>query len=310
MTFWKKALLWCLLLACVTGLFALAERDAPDLADTDRSTALTDRGTALTVLTEGGAAAMTMADWLPGALAAEMPASFETEALKAQAVALRTFALAGPRHENADVCADAGCCAAWLDEPALRQRWGDDFDQNMQRVQGAVRATDGQVLTYEGSPIQAAFHASSAGVTEASAAIWYPTPYLVSVPTPESTETVPGLVSDARFAPEELAAALDLDPAGDPAGWLGAVRLDEAGRVAGVDICGRSFTGKELRSRLGLRSTAFTVDWDGTGFVFTVSGYGHGVGMSQYGAQLYAAEGMGYADILAHYYPGTVLSTP
>ena len=305
MSFGKKALLWCLFLVCVTGLFALAEDDAPAPAPGSCSA---DGRRTLTLLTDSGPRSMTMADWLPGALAAEMPASFEPEALKAQAVALRTFALAGPRHENADVCADAGCCAAWLDEPALRQRWGDDLAQNMRRVRDAVSATDGQILTYDGSPIQAAFHASSAGFTEASAAVWSPMPYLVSVPTPESADTVPGLVTAARFTPDELAQALDLDPAGDPAGWLGDIRLDEAGRVAEADICGRSFTGSALRARLGLRSTAFTVDWDGAAFVFTVSGYGHGVGMSQYGAQLYAAGGMSYADILAHYYPGTVLT--
>ncbi len=302
MTALKKILLWCLILTGLTGLFYLAEDDAPVPADADSAIPLT-------LLTAGEPEKLTMAEWLPHVLAAEMPAAFEMEALKAQAVAARTFALANTRHENADVCADGGCCTAFLDEPALRERWGADFDQNMARIRAAVTATDGQILTYGDQPIQAAFHASSAGCTESSAAVWSPLPYLVSVPSPESPDTAPGLVSDAVFTSEELAGALDLDPDGDPAGWIEDIRLDEAGRVASADIAGRTFSGGELRTRLGLRSTAFTVDWDDdTGFTFTVSGYGHGVGMSQYGAQLYARQGMDYRAILAHYYPGTALT--
>ncbi len=301
MTVLKKTLLWCLVLAGLTGFFYLTEDDPVPAGG--------DSQTPVRLLTDGVPETVTMAAYLPYALAAEMPASFEPEALKAQAVALRTFVLANARHEDADVCTDGGCCAAWLDEPALRARWGMDFDANMARIRAAVAATDGQILTYGGQAIQAAFHASSAGCTESSAAIWSPTPYLVSVPTPESPDTAPGLVSAAVFTAEELSDALDLDPAGDPAGWIEDIRLDGAGRVAEADVGGRTFSGSELRARLGLRSTAFTVDWvDGTGFTFTVSGYGHGVGMSQYGAQLYAKQGMDYRDILAHYYPGTVLT--
>lgn len=300
MRFWQKTLLWCLLLACLTGLFYLTE-DMP-------ARTAADSRTTIAVLTDGAPAAMTMAEYLPRAVAAEMPASFEMEALKAQAVAARTFVLANTRHENADVCTDGGCCVAYLDESVLRERWGGDFAQNMKRVRDAVSATDGLYLTYNGQAIQAAFHASSAGATESSAAIWSPAPYLVSVPSPESAETVPGLVATARFTADELSAALGLDPSGSPAEWIGDIRLDQAGRVESASVCGAAFSGGQLRSRLGLRSTAFTVEWDGSRFVFTVSGYGHGVGMSQYGAHLYARQGMRFQDILAHYYPGTVLS--
>ncbi len=292
-----KLYLWAALLAALTGLFYLA---APEGSALSR-----DGTTPLTVLTAAGPREMTMAEYLPGAVAAEMPAGFSPEALKAQAVAVRTFALACRRHDGADVCADSGCCVAWLDEAALRERWGGGFEANMAAVAQAVAATDGEYLAYGGQAIQAAFHSCSAGRTEDSGALWSPLPYLISVESPETAADVPGLVTTVSLTADELAAALDLDPAGDPAGWVEALVPDGAGRVETAALCGKTFSGAAMRSLLGLRSTAFTVDWDGERFLFTVSGYGHGVGMSQYGANVYAAQGLSYRDILAHYYPGT-----
>ncbi len=267
-----------------------------------------DERTALTVLTPDGPSAMSMADYLPGAVAAEMPVLFGPEALKAQAVAARTYVLAARRHDDADVCTDSGCCLAWLDETALRAVWGGDYEANRAAVEAACRATDGQVLTYGGEAIQAAFHASSAGTTEDSGSLWSPLPYLVSVPTPETAETVPGLVTEAVFAPGELCALLGINPDGAPETWLGTLETDDAGRAAALTVGGQRFTGAALRSALGLRSTAFTVRYEDGAFRFTVAGHGHGVGMSQYGAMLLAADGWTYDEILYHYYPGTLLS--
>ncbi len=296
----QKLLFWCVLLGTLAGLFYL-HGEGPS-----RLTA--DGQTPVVLLTAEGPVRTTMEEYLPCAVAAEMPAGFGAEALKTQAVAARTFVLACRRHENADVCTRSGCCLGWLDEPSLRERWGGDFAANMRAVRDAVAATDGEYLTYEGQAIQAAFHAGSIGATEDSAAIWSPLPYLVSVPSPETAENAPELVAAVSVSPARLAAALGLEPAGDPAGWLGETVPDGAGRVRTMTVLGKSFTGSALRSLLGLRSTAFTAAWDGTDFLFTVSGYGHGVGMSQTGAMLYAAWGMSYRDILAHYYPGTELA--
>ena len=297
-----RFLAWC---ALVAGLAHLYLRPAPESAASRLDSAIS-----LTVLTQAGPVSMTAAQWLPGALAAEMPASFESEALKAQAVAARTYAMSAHRHAEADLCTlNGGCCVAYRDEAALRALWGGSYEKNMAAIKAAILATDGQYLTYGGEAIQAVFHASSAVSTEASAAIWSPAPYLVSVPTPETPENTPGLVTTVRFTPEELSEALDISPAGDPAAWLGKPVSDSAGRVAALTVGGRRFTGSEIRGALGLRSTAFTAAWDGEQFVFTVSGHGHGVGMSQYGAQAYAAMGWGYEAILAHYYPGTELTS-
>ena len=295
-----RLILWCVIFTALALLFA---RLAPV-----ESRALRDETASLALLTGAGAETVTMAEYLPCALAAEMPVSFGMEALKAQAVAIRTYALRGGGHTDGDVCTSGECCLAYKTASELRALWGDDYDENIETALRAVRETDGQYLTYGGEIIEAVFHASSAGATEDSAAVWSAQPYLISVESPETADSVPELLSTARFSPEELSAALRIAPAGDPETWLGDIKLDSAGRVESAVIGGTVFSGKTLRSALGLRSTAFTVSFEGDEFVFSVAGFGHGVGMSQYGAKLLAAEGWSYEDILEHYYPGTVLS--
>ena len=295
-------MVWCALVMALALLFARAAPEGP--------AGPLDERTLLTVLTAEGPVDMAMAEWLPHAVAAEMPVSFGSEALKAQAVAARTYALSARRHENADICVlGTGCCVAYRDEASLRELWGETYEKNMAAVLAAIHDTDGQYLSFNGEAIQAVFHASSYGATEASAAIWTAQPYLVSVSTPETARDVPDLITTACFTAAELSAALDVSPAGDPAGWLGEPILDGAGRIASMAVGGQVFSGTDLRQALGLRSTAFTADWDGERFIFTTAGHGHGVGMSQYGAAAYASMGWGYEAILAHYYPGTALTS-
>jgi len=270
----------------------------------------TDEQTNVTVLMKDGTVStMTMAEYLPGAVAAEMPALFDPSALKAQAVAARTFVLSRTgAHGNADVCTDSACCLGWRSQEELKALWGDSFDQYWDKICTACKETDGQVLTYEGNLAQAAFHASSAGVTEDSGAIWSEVPYLVSVESPETANLVPNYVTTVSFACSIFAETLGLKDTGDPALWVETISRDPTGRVAKASIQGKTFTGTELRAAFGLRSTAFTLTWDGDNFVFTVTGSGHGIGMSQYGAQAYALQGWTYDKILAHYYPGTQLT--
>lgn len=275
-----------------------------------QAVALTDGKTAVTLLTEEGPVSMTMAEYLPGAVAAEMPVSFGAEALKAQAVAARTYVLSRARHEDGDVCTDGGCCLAYKDEAALRAFWGSDFEENMRAVRAAVAATDGEYLAYDGQAIQAVFHASSAGATEDSANLWSAQPYLISVSSPETADNVPELITTVTVTADELSETLGLSPAGPPSSWLEGTSLEDSGRVRGLLLCGQAFTGTYIRAAFGLKSTDFTFAWDGAEFVFTVAGNGHGVGMSQYGASLLAAQGYTYEQILAHYYPGTELVRP
>ena len=270
------------------------------------------------MLTADGVETVTMSDWLPGVVAGEMPALFEEEALKAQAVAARTYIMYSmgrekPAHPEADVCDDPACCKAHSTDEALREKWGESYEENMARVLEAVRSTDGEYMSYGGEVIQAVFHSSSAGRTEDSAAIWQAEPYLVSVESPETAEDVPNYVTSVTVSPEDFrAAVLAVHPEAefgeDPAFWLGAAVRDASGRVESVDIGGAQVPGTELRTLFQLRSTAFTLDYTAEGFLFTVTGYGHGVGMSQYGANVMAEDGADYEEILTHYYPGAELT--
>ncbi len=274
------------------------------------------RSTLRLLLPDGSVAEKDMQDYLPGVLAAEMPADFPEEALKAQAVAARTYALYcadSRKHGDADVCTDPGCCQAWQDEQAQRDKWGGDYERCAARLAAAVEETAGQVLLYEGAPVFAAFHASSAGATEDCGQVWNPRPYLVSVSSPETAETVPNFISSLRCAPLDfrdtvLSAFPEADFSGPAETWLGELQRDESGRVASLVIGGQEIRGTVLRSLFSLRSTAFMLEYTADGFVFTVAGYGHGVGMSQYGAKLLAEDGMDYREILAHYYSGTELA--
>lgn len=266
----------------------------------------------ITLLDGGEVREISMREYLIGSVAAEMPASFEREALRAQAVALRTYALRkmldGAPHE-ADICSDPGCCAAWLGEAELRERWGEGFDKYSAVIEDAVDSTDGLFLSYDSAPALAVFHAASPGRTESGGAVWGESlPYLVSVPSPESADTVPNYSSAVTLTPEELATALG-DPGltGDPEKWVTDAAWSGSGRLKTVKIGGREYTGLRLRSLLGLRSAAITLTFDGEAFRITAEGSGHGVGMSQYGANEKAKRGERFNEILEEYYPGTEL---
>ena len=258
---------------------------------------------------------LTLEDYLVGVVAAEMPATFPEEALKAQAVAARSYALwqiGSGKHPEADLCADPGCCQAWRSEASLRESWGEDADEKLARIRAAVEATAGETLSYEGEPVLAVFHSSSPGRTEESGQIWNALPYLVSVSSPETAQDVPGFVSELRCAPLDfrdviLSAYPQADFSGPEETWIGPFEQDAGGRVAYQELGGVAIPGKELRALFSLRSTAFSLTYEEGLFLFTVTGFGHGVGMSQYGAMVMARDGADYREILSHYYPGTEL---
>ncbi len=270
----------------------------------------------LTILTPEGERDMPLQDYLVGVVAAEMPADFAPEALCAQAVAARTYALYQARsgkHGAAQLCTDPGCCQAWLGDAALRERWGDGYEEKLSRVRAAVETTAGELLCYGGEPICAVFHSSSAGATEDSGAVWNARPYLVSVPSPETAADVPNYISYVQCTALDLrdtvlSAHPEADFTGEPESWLGETERDGSGRVAGLRLGGVRLSGAELRALFSLRSTAFTLECVEGAFRFTVTGFGHGVGMSQYGAQVMALGGADHREILTHYYPGAELT--
>mgnify|MGYP001039304551 FL=1 len=269
---------------------------------------------------DGQVSQTTMGDYLWGVVAAEMPASFEPEALRAQAVCARTYSLWKLRaksHEEdgADICADSTCCQAYLSKEDAAQRWGEGTaSAYTAKIAAAVADTDGQVLTYEGGPIQAVFFSSASGATEDAAAVWGKAlPYLVSVDSPEGEE-VPNYRSTVTLTAEQVKkmaaeAGLDCDLSGEPSGWFQNHTRTASGRVASVDLGGIALSGGAARSLFALRSACFDVKEQEGVFTFSVTGYGHGVGMSQYGANAMAREGAGWRDILTHYYTGAQLQT-
>ena len=288
-------------------------------APTPETSASFDAELTFTALRGDQVVICTLYDYLPGTLAGEMPAVFESEALMAQAVAARTYILyctgaPNPKHPEAAVCDDPACCKYYIAEDELSARWGDNFETYREKITSAVRDTDGQCLLYGGQPIQAVFHSSSFGHTESSGNLWNPLPYLVSVSSPETAGDVPNYITTVSIAAEDFRRTILADYPeavldGAPASWLGAVGTHESGRVAYVTIGGVLVSGAQLRRIFELRSSAFDLGFDPGGFFqFTVRGYGHGVGLSQYGANTMAKSGAVYEDILAHYYPGTVLS--
>ena len=280
-------------------------------------TALLDEDIVFTALIDGESVSVSMHDYLPGTLAGEMPASFDMEALKAQAVSARTYILYKMQRENtahpeADVCGDPQCCKAYLTDAQMRENWGEGYETNLRRMQAAVESTDGEYLAYEGEAILAVFHSSSAGMTEASGSIWGDVPYLVSVDSPETEENVPNFVAEAEVAEADFKASVsaaypDAVLGEEAKWWIGEATRDDSGRVASLNVGGVQIPGTVIRTMFGLRSTAFTVEYTGGRFVFTTTGFGHGVGMSQYGANIMAGQGADYREILMHYYPGTEL---
>ncbi len=292
--------------------YAPAKADRPRAAIPATAVPAPER---IKVLHEGEILEMGLDEYVLGVLAAEMPAEFESEALKAQAVAARSFTLycaVGDKHGQAQVCTDFACCQAWKDEEKMRLDWGEGYDRYFAKLKEAVTATAGQRLIYGGEPIFAAFHSSSAGRTESCGAIWSALPYLISVPSPEDESSVPNFISRLELSPLDLRDTLlhfypEADFSGPESSWAGDAKRNDSGRVDSISLGGIDIPGVKLREIFALRSTAFTLEYDGDKFIFTVSGFGHGVGMSQYGANVMASQGVDYTTILAHYYPGAAL---
>ena len=264
---------------------------------------------------EGRVVEMALESYVCGVVAAEMPAGFEQQALNAQAAAARTYTVYQMLHHTAahtaDLCDDVGCCQAWISREERAEKWaGEDADALSAKITQAVVDTDGMVVCYEGAPIQALFHAASAAFTRSAAEVFgEELPYLQSVESPEGEE-VPNYHSQVVLTAEEVRTAAlaqypGADLSGDPSGWFSQPVENSAGGVASVDLGGVTLTGSEVRTLFGLRSASFSVSWDGEAFTFDVTGYGHGVGMSQYGANAMAREGSDFEEILTWYYTGT-----
>ena len=262
------------------------------------------------LFSDGTVKQMDLEEYLVGVVLAEMPASFEGEALKAQAVAARTYAakahITGGKHGDGSVCTDSRCCQAHISEYTYLQNGGSQ--RGIEKVRGAVNATLGQVLQYEGELIEATYFSCSGGKTEDAKAVWGAEfPYLIPVESPG--EQASEHYRDRVIIPREKAeTVLGLTLPENPAQWLGEEKRTPGDGIATLEIGGRIFKGTELRTLLGLKSTAMDLTADDRGLIIETRGWGHRVGMSQYGADAMAVQGKTYEEILSHYYPGTYLA--
>lgn len=262
----------------------------------------------IAVKTDSGTVIMELDTYLTCVLLCEVPAEFEDEALKAQAVVARTYAYkreAGDKHKDAAVCTDPACCQGYRSCEAYIDAGGNAAD--VEKMRQAVTATGGQYLTYAGEVIEATYFSCSGGRTEDAVAVWgAEIPYLQSVESP-GEENADHFTDTVSFSVEEFAQRLGYTPDGAPGTWLKGVTYTQGGGVETMQIGERIFKGTQIRQLLGLRSTAFVMSAVGDTITVTTKGFGHRVGMSQYGADAMAAAGSTYAQILAYYYPGTQL---
>lgn len=253
-------------------------------------------------------------EYLYGVVSSEMPASFDIEALKAQSVVARTYTIYqaihnSGKHENADICDDFNCCQAWISKDERLAKWDPaEAESNWNKIVQAVDSTKGKIVTYEGQPINAFFHANSGGITESSLNIWggIDYPYLKSVET-AGEEGYTQYSSQVVLTHQELVDKIktkyeDCEIDFTQENCIQILEHTTSGRIKTIKFGNKEIAGTEARTLIGLKSTNFTFSIDGQNITFTVTGYGHGVGMSQTGADSLAKAGSNYETIVKHFY--------
>lgn len=243
-------------------------------------------------------------EFLVGLAACEMPPEWPAAALCAQMVAGHSYALA---LGDTPLQVNSAQCLGWTDPDVLKARWGDDYGRFYALLVQAAQTVGSSILTYDGSPAAACYHSISAGHTEASQNVWETAlPYLQGVPSPADL-AADGYETTVEYSPEQVSAvltSLELEPGNDPAAWFGDAVRDDAGYITAQTVCGTAVSGTKMRRAFHLRSASFSVEYNGTSFCFTTHGYGHGVGLSQYGAKALAEQGRTWQEILLYYFPG------
>lgn len=259
-------------------------------------------------------------EYLYGVVSAEMPASFETEALKAQAVVARTYTVYkiqsnNGKHEGADICDNSTCCQAWISKEDRFNKWEETSRQtNWDKIVNAVNSTKGKIVTYNGKAINAFFHSNSGGKTETTINVWggdgYP--YLQSVAT-SGEDTYSQYKSEVILSKEEFVNKIkekhrDFSINFNEENCIQILEYTEGNRVKTIKIGNLNLSGVEVRTLLNLKSANFTINVEENNIKFAVLGYGHGVGMSQTGADSMAKQGSNYEDIIKHFYTGVEIS--
>lgn len=256
-------------------------------------------------------------DYIIGAVCAEMPATFEPEALKAQAVAAHTYAerqrlreknATTPELYGADFSNDTSKYQGYFTINQAKQYFGENFDLNYNKIKSACDEVKDYIITYDDEPIISAFHSMSTGKTESAENVWgTAVDYLVPVDSSFDV-SAPKYLDEVKYDKEVLKAKLeaafsDISMGEDLTKWITVEQKSDSGTVLSTNVGGKTVTGNDLRTALALRSACFDVRYEGDSVIFTTKGYGHCVGMSQYGANSMASAGSTWKEILEHYYP-------
>lgn len=286
-----------------------------------RKAAFSDKPYKVLDIESGEVLEVSVRDYVIGAVCAEMPASFCEEALKAQAVAAHTYAerqrlreQASPTEQlcGADFSNDTAVYQGFFTKEQAKQRLGDRFEESYAKIAAAADEVLPYIITYDDAPIIAAFHSMSAGFTESAENAWgSPVEYLVEVDS-RTDLTAPKFREEKKFTRDELKAALeaafgDISLGEDMSEWIKITTISDSGTVLTADAGGRTVTGNDIRLALELRSASFELRMDRDQAVITTKGYGHGVGMSQYGANAMAEQGRSWTEIIDHYYPNCTI---
>lgn len=247
---------------------------------------------------------LNMTDYLIGVVSSEMPASFNLEALKAQSVLARTYALKAK--QTGKKLTDTVSTQSYIDIDQMKNKWGNSFNTYYNKIKNAVENTNGEYLSYNGNYIEALYHSTNNGKTESSLDVfgnYYP--YLVSVSS-EYDKNASSYLRTINMPLDTISNKLGLSLNNDSV--ISIISYTDGGNIKEININGNNFSGKKVRELLGLRSADFDISISDNNANITTRGYGHGVGMSQYGANGMANAGYSYKDILSHYYPGTTLT--
>lgn len=243
---------------------------------------------------------MSLEEYVIGVVAAEMPASFELEALKAQAVASRTYAMYKKSLNNEYDVTTTISDQAYINEEQMQAKWNESFEKYYNKIKQAVNETKNQIITYQDQAIKAYYFSMSNGYTEDAINVFNASEdYLVSVESVDEATATTSTYKTINIPKEEFCNKLNIECQNI---IVSNINKSSTGRINSLNVNGKEFSGTEFRQKLSLRSTDFTITINDNQIVITTNGYGHGVGMSQYGANALAKKGQNYQEILTHYY--------
>lgn len=308
---------FCFVILVISLSLLLSGRNCVITERNEAQSKMKENETTVTVLFHktGEIKTVNLEEYLMGVVPAEMPPSFNLEALKAQAVAARTYIInrtgvENETHKNASVCTDSTHCKAYMSDEDSRVKWGSEWDKSYRfKIEKAVLETKGKIITYMDEPISAVFHSTSSGKTENSEDVWQNAlPYLRSVVS-EGEEKSPRFNSEVVISTDDFKNKMtELDGqvnlGNNPEKWIGNITYNDSGSVKNIHIGSGIYKGTQIRNTFGLRSSNFKITVNEGKIIFSVTGNGHGVGMSQYGANHAAENGYTYEQILKKYYTG------